>query len=75
MVNNDGAKHFRTIEVIEKDTTGAGDIFAGAFLKYYADTNSLEKSIEFANVAASLSVESYGVIESIPKSDEIINHL
>ena len=34
-----------------------------------------KKSIEFANVAASLSVESYGVIESIPKSDEIINHL
>ena len=58
-----------------EDTTGAGDIFAGAFLKYYADTNSLANSIEFANVAASLSVESYGVIESIPKSDEIINHL
>ena len=75
LVNNDGAKHFKTIDVTEKDTTGAGDIFAGAFLKYYADTKSIENSIKFANVAASLSVESYGVIESIPKSDEIINHL
>ena len=44
-------------------------------MKCYAETDSLEKSIKYANVAASLSVESNGVIDSIPKSDEIVNSL
>jgi ribokinase len=75
LVDNQGSKHFKTLNVNEKDTTGAGDIFAGAFMKKYIETSILDEAINYANIAASLSVQSNGVIDSIPSNDEITNHI
>lgn len=42
--------------VVEKSSVGAGDVFLYAFVAFYLKTNSLEKSLKFANKVASLSV-------------------
>ncbi len=70
-VSNETNKFYKTPNVTESDTTGAGDIFAGAFLKEFVDTNNVDKSIQYAVVAASLSVEKAGVVESIPSQEHI----
>ena len=70
-VSNETNKFYKTPNVTENDTTGAGDIFAGAFLKEFVDTNNVDKSIQYAVVAASLSVEKAGVVESIPSQEHI----
>lgn len=44
----------------EVDPTGAGDIFATAFLIRYAETGALWSSARFANAAASMGVEGVG---------------
>lgn len=46
------------VEVV--DTTGAGDTFNGALAYGLSQNWDLVKSIEFANAAASLSVEALG---------------
>ena len=43
------------------DPTGAGDIFAASFAIAWRETASLEKSLRFANVAASFIIEGIGV--------------
>jgi sugar/nucleoside kinase (ribokinase family) len=52
------------------DATGAGDVFAAAFLVRLAETEDSWESCRFANVAASLSVEKTGV-DSAPQRAEI----
>ncbi|MPZ22435.1 MAG: ribokinase [Dehalococcoidia bacterium] len=44
----------------EVDPTGAGDVFAAAFLARYAETSDPYESIEFAAAAAACSVEGVG---------------
>lgn len=53
------------------DTTGAGDTFNGAFA--YALTNKLNlmNSIQFANLAASLSIQKYGAQGGMPTLAEV----
>ncbi len=43
-----------------KDPTGAGDVYAGAFLAEYMRTSNAEDSAWFASVASSLAVEELG---------------
>ncbi|NLI73208.1 MAG: carbohydrate kinase family protein [Euryarchaeota archaeon] len=45
---------------IVRDTTGAGDVFAGAFLAGYIDGATLEECGKLGSAAAALSVASYG---------------
>jgi len=52
------------------DPTGAGDVFAAAFLVRLAETDDPHEAARFANVAASLSVEKAGVA-SAPDRGEI----
>lgn len=42
------------------DTTGAGDVFAGAFLAAWLRGTSDERACELANLAAGMSLSSYG---------------
>ncbi|CAD2075690.1 ribokinase [Jeotgalicoccus meleagridis] len=57
------------------DTTGAGDCFNGAFVSHIARGQSLEDSCNFANVAASLSVEKFGAQAAMPTMDEVMEKL
>jgi 1D-myo-inositol 3-kinase len=54
----------------EVDPTGAGDVFAAAFLVHLSQYNDPRAATNFANCVASLSVERPG-ISGIPVPDEI----
>lgn len=54
----------------EVDPTGAGDVFAAAFLIKYAETNEALSSTVFANCAASFVVEGEG-LSSLPTKAQI----
>lgn len=58
-------------EVETVDTTGAGDVFCGAFSVYLAEGHSLTESVEFANAAAALAVTRIGAQSAIPYKREI----
>jgi 2-dehydro-3-deoxygluconokinase len=49
------------------DATGAGDMFAGAFLAEYLRTGDPFAAGRYANVAAALSTEGYGAVAPMPK--------
>jgi len=74
-----GIKYFNgntmvTIESIKVkaiDTTGAGDTFNGAFAYYLLKELPLIESIEFANIAAGISVTKKGAQSGMPKLNEI----
>ncbi len=48
------------------DTTGAGDVFHGAFLARYLETGQLEASLRFASAVSALKCEKPGGREGIP---------
>jgi ribokinase len=53
------------------DTTGAGDVFHGAFLHAFLKTRSVESSARFANVAAARKCEGMTGRAPIPAEEEI----
>lgn len=62
---------FSAFKTEEKDPTGAGDVFAAAFLiKYYQTSDPVESS-RFANCVASFAVEEKGTA-GIPDLDRLI---
>jgi sugar/nucleoside kinase (ribokinase family) len=63
-------RHFNAPSVIEKDATGAGDIFAASFFIRFFKTKNPWEAARFANQIASYSVTRSG-LDSIPKREEI----
>ena len=55
------------------DSTGAGDIFHGAFTYFIANGFSLEAAILLSNITGALSVEKLGSRYSVPELQEVIN--
>ena len=53
------------------DTTGAGDVFHGAFLHAFLKTGSVDASARFANVTASRKCEGMTGRAPIPAEEEI----
>jgi sugar/nucleoside kinase (ribokinase family) len=53
----------------ERDPTGAGDVFAAAFLVRYHESRAVEEAARFASAAAACSVEGTG-IKAIAVRDE-----
>jgi len=47
-------------KVKSKDFTGAGDMFLGAFMHRFINTNDIEKSLKFANSCAAKIITVYG---------------
>ncbi len=54
----------------EVDPTGAGDVFAAAFLIKYHETRSPQAALNFAHCTASFAVEGHGTI-GIPTLDQV----
>jgi sugar/nucleoside kinase (ribokinase family) len=52
-------------EVEAKDSTGAGDVFAGAFIAAWTRGYSLVEATDFANAAAAMSVGALGSIAGV----------
>lgn len=61
---------FPAYPAIEVDPTGAGDVFAAAFLTHLSQQNDPHAAMNFANCVASLSVEQPG-ISGIPTPAQI----
>jgi len=60
-----------SIKVKAVDSTGAGDIFHGAFLYALANNFDLEKALKFANITGALSCLKIGSRLSIPELSEV----
>ena len=64
---NNQIKIMPSLKVKAVDSTGAGDIFHGAFTYALANNYDLEKSIIISNVAGALSVTKIGSLASMPE--------
>lgn len=64
-----------SISVKAVDTTGAGDIFHGAFTYFISHNYSLEETCRLANIAGALSTLKIGGRYSMPTLDEVINYV
>lgn len=67
-----GYKIIPSIQVDAIDSTGAGDIFHGAFVYCIANNFDLIKTMKFSNIAGALSVLNIGARYSIPELDNVI---
>lgn len=72
MVNNQ-IKIMPGLKVEAKDTTGAGDIFHGAFTYGIVNNFDLEKTVTLANIAGGLSVAKVGSRLSVPLLSEVLD--
>ncbi|MPM39730.1 Sulfofructose kinase [bioreactor metagenome] len=70
----DGAiRYFPTFsDIVPIDTTGAGDVYHGAFLRGLELGYSLEKTIKFASAVSSMNCLTLGGRRGIPNFDETI---
>ena len=59
---------------IAKDTTGAGDIFHGAFTYAIANNYKLEDAVMLANIAGGLSVNKIGSRLSMPVLSDVLDY-
>lgn len=62
-----------SIPVKPLDSTGAGDIFHGAFTYFIAHQYQLKKTIELANITGALSVQKIGSRYAIPSLQEVMD--
>ena len=67
----DKIKMMSGLKVFAKDTTGAGDIFHGAFTYGLSKQLPIEKCLKIANIAAGISVKTIGSSNSIPEVEEV----
>jgi sugar/nucleoside kinase (ribokinase family) len=58
-------------EVDVVDSTGAGDVFRGAFIDAFLRGEEPEAMLRFANAAAGLACTRYGAIEAVPSREQI----
>lgn len=68
-------EHVVNIPIIEEvsvvDTTGAGDTFSGALVKFLADGMDIENAMKFAQCASGISVEKFGAQGGMPTLQEV----
>lgn len=71
-VYDNGYKLIPTLKMEAVDTTGAGDIFHGAFTYSIASKFDMIKTLKIANISGALSVTKIGGQYSIPALDEVM---
>ncbi len=64
--------HFPAYKVNVVDTTGAGDVFHGAFIAGYLDGMDLVENIEFASAVSALKCQKLGGRAGIPTKEEAL---
>lgn len=67
-------RHFPAFVAQEQDPTGAGDVFAAAFLVHLHETGDPQVATHFANCVASFCVEGPGV-SAIPTREQVDQRL
>lgn len=63
-----------SIKVTAVDSTGAGDIFHGAFTYFIANGYSLKDTIHYSSITGGLSVTRIGSRNSIPTLQEVLEY-
>jgi sulfofructose kinase len=63
-----------SVKVKALDSTGAGDIFHGAFLYFIAHNYSLLDAIKYSSITSAISVTRIGSRLSIPELNEVLNY-
>lgn len=63
-----------SIKVKAIDSTGAGDIFHGAFTYFIGNKYSLEESIRYSSISGAISVTRIGSRYSIPTLEEVLDY-
>ncbi len=63
-----------SIKVESVDSTGAGDIYHGAFTYFISHNYSLYDTLRLANVAGALSVRKIGSKPSMPSLEEVLGY-
>ncbi len=69
LVVNQQVKTIPALEVIVKDTTGAGDTFSGILAAYLAQGADLLAAVKLAAIGASLSVKKLGAQAGMPTKE------
>lgn len=64
-----------SIKVKALDSTGAGDVFHGAFVYFISNGYSLYETIRLASVTAAISVKKIGARKSIPSLEEVLEYV
>lgn len=67
-----GPVHAEGFKVTATDTTGAGDVFRGAFAYGVLKGWPLDRTLQFANAAAALSCTRLGAMNGVPSLDEVL---
>ena len=63
-----------SIKVKAVDSTGAGDIYHGAFTYFISNGYDLKETMRLANITGALSVTKLGSRFSMPTLDEVLNY-
>lgn len=63
-----------SVKMTSLDSTGAGDIFHGAFAYFIANKYSLEEAIRLSSITAAISVTKIGSRHSIPELYEVTDY-
>ena len=63
-----------SIKVKALDSTGAGDIYHGAFTYFIANNYSLKDALRLSNITGAISVTRIGSRNSIPTLNEVIDY-
>ena len=63
-----------SVKVTAVDSTGAGDIFHGAFTYFIGNNYPLEEALHYASIAGALSVTRIGSRYSIPLLEEVLDY-
>lgn len=72
LLEGDRVHHAPAVTVTASDTTGAGDVFRGAFIYAMLRGDRPAEILRFAVTAASVSCTRYGAIDSVPQMDEVV---
>ncbi|MEO7941229.1 MAG: sugar kinase [Burkholderiaceae bacterium] len=64
--------HIPARQVTVRDATGAGDCFCGNLLARMALGDDVFTAARYANAAASLSVQGFGAVAPLPRSDAVL---
>jgi sugar/nucleoside kinase (ribokinase family) len=67
-------RHFPACPAVERDPTGAGDIFAAAISLHYSRNRHLEAAVHHAQTAAAISIEGAG-LSAVPDADAVHRRL
>jgi sulfofructose kinase len=70
-IDDDGVHYHPAFRVPVADTTGAGDVFRGAFIYGRLQGWPLDRQLRFANAAAALGCTRLGALAGVPSLEEV----